>query len=79
MPYNKSNISYIFPDEFEILLAEKNNKKLEEFYQANWSYKVEDIPSEKIIKEIDKFLKIYCPQTLAAVERERESNKPNGL
>lgn len=70
LPYNKSNISYIFPDEFEILLAEKNNKKLEEFYQANWSYKVEDIPSEKIIKEIDKFLKIYCPQTLVAVERE---------
>ena len=69
LPYNNQNISYVFPDKFEDLLIEKNKDILDTFYQANWTYKVKDIPSEKIIKEIDKFLSSAPHQALVNAER----------
>ena len=70
LPYNTDKISYIFPDEFDKILKENDTKKLESFYLANWTYSTKDIPSQKVIKEIDKFLHNNFSQTGMVVERE---------
>lgn len=54
-PY-KTSVTYIYPDDFDKMLNEKNHSELIKFYEANWQYKLEDISLEKIIKVLNKHL-----------------------
>jgi ADP-heptose:LPS heptosyltransferase len=72
-------VKYIYPDEFEKLIEENNEKELAKFNNINWTYKTNDISPNKVINVLKDYLEPTqnMPQTLAAVERERESNLPS--
>lgn len=50
-------------------VRENNTEKLGDFYLTKWTYSVKDISSEKIIKEIDKFLSNNTCQTTTTISR----------
>ena len=54
-PDNKL-ITYIYPNEFDNYLKESNDDRLSKFYDPNFEYNMNDIPSQKVIKVIDKYL-----------------------
>lgn len=59
LPYSDF-VEYVYPDGFETFLQENkdNKEEIEKFYQANWTYKTADIAPEKVIKILDKYLKV---------------------
>lgn len=71
MPYNNGIVEYVFPDKFQELIDNNNQKELKKYYDfvlKDVQYPVSDIQSEKVINVLSKYLSCDEAKTSVGIE-----------